>query len=225
MAGTAQRLGPAGAAHDWDLPRESPGTCDVSWQPDVIHGVAASRVRGAARSAHRGRWPHSSPGEDGRAACRSACPKTRPSLAQPKTRPSRARRRSGRAAPATAELACAVPAPSPAEPARAAPDWETARLAPARAELTYVAPAPARARPRRARLGNGQACRRSGHTGTPRSHVPAPAPAELICAAPARVEPDHAEHARAALDWETEREMCPWAISKCFGDLVSNTSV
>jgi hypothetical protein len=22
----------------------------------------------------------------------------------------------------------------------------------------------------------------------------------------------------------TEREMCPWAISKCFGDLVSNTS-
>jgi hypothetical protein len=21
-----------------------------------------------------------------------------------------------------------------------------------------------------------------------------------------------------------EREMCPWAISKCFGDLVSNTS-
>jgi hypothetical protein len=23
----------------------------------------------------------------------------------------------------------------------------------------------------------------------------------------------------------TEREMCPWAISKCFGDLVSNTSV
>jgi hypothetical protein len=22
-----------------------------------------------------------------------------------------------------------------------------------------------------------------------------------------------------------EREMCPWAISKCFGDLVSNTSV
>jgi hypothetical protein len=23
---------------------------------------------------------------------------------------------------------------------------------------------------------------------------------------------------------EIEREMCPWAISKCFGDLVSNTS-
>jgi hypothetical protein len=22
----------------------------------------------------------------------------------------------------------------------------------------------------------------------------------------------------------SEREMCPWAISKCFGDLVSNTS-
>jgi serine/threonine protein phosphatase PrpC len=22
----------------------------------------------------------------------------------------------------------------------------------------------------------------------------------------------------------TEREMCPWAISKCFGDLVPNTS-
>jgi hypothetical protein len=22
---------------------------------------------------------------------------------------------------------------------------------------------------------------------------------------------------------EIEREMCPWAISKCFGDLVSNT--
>jgi hypothetical protein len=22
----------------------------------------------------------------------------------------------------------------------------------------------------------------------------------------------------------TEREMCPWAVSKCFGDLVSNTS-
>jgi hypothetical protein len=25
-------------------------------------------------------------------------------------------------------------------------------------------------------------------------------------------------------DRHTEREMCPWAISKCFGDLVSNTS-
>jgi hypothetical protein len=23
---------------------------------------------------------------------------------------------------------------------------------------------------------------------------------------------------------QPEREMCPWAISKCFGDLVSNTS-
>ena len=23
---------------------------------------------------------------------------------------------------------------------------------------------------------------------------------------------------------EIERKMCPWAISKCFGDLVSNTS-
>jgi hypothetical protein len=23
---------------------------------------------------------------------------------------------------------------------------------------------------------------------------------------------------------DAEREMCPWAISKCFGDLVSNTS-
>jgi hypothetical protein len=23
---------------------------------------------------------------------------------------------------------------------------------------------------------------------------------------------------------EIKREMCPWAISKCFGDLVSNTS-
>jgi hypothetical protein len=25
-------------------------------------------------------------------------------------------------------------------------------------------------------------------------------------------------------DEEAEREMCPWAISKCFGDLVFNTS-
>jgi hypothetical protein len=25
-------------------------------------------------------------------------------------------------------------------------------------------------------------------------------------------------------DEPPEREMCPWAISKCFGDLVSNTS-
>jgi hypothetical protein len=24
--------------------------------------------------------------------------------------------------------------------------------------------------------------------------------------------------------FDFEREMCPWAISKCFGDLVSNTS-
>jgi hypothetical protein len=55
MAGAAQRLGPARAAHDWDLPRESPGTCDVSWQPDVIPGVAASRVRGAARTEEDGR--------------------------------------------------------------------------------------------------------------------------------------------------------------------------
>jgi hypothetical protein len=27
-----------------------------------------------------------------------------------------------------------------------------------------------------------------------------------------------------AADGLAEREMCPWAISKCFGDLVSNTS-
>jgi hypothetical protein len=129
--------------------------------------------------AHRGRWPHSSPDEDGRAARRSACPKTRPS---------RARWRSGRAAPATAELACAVPAPIPTAPARAEPDWETTRVAPARAELTYVAPAPARVAPARAEL----------------TYVaPAPTPAELICATPARAEPEHAEHARAALDWET----------------------
>jgi hypothetical protein len=91
-------------------------------------GVSSSRGR-----AHRGRWPHSSPDEDGRAACQSACPKTGPSLTQLKTRPSRARRRSGRAAPATVDLTCAVPAPSSAEPARA--------------ELTYVAPAPSRAAP------------------------------------------------------------------------------
>jgi hypothetical protein len=26
------------------------------------------------------------------------------------------------------------------------------------------------------------------------------------------------------LNWKAEREMCPWAISKYFGDLVSNTS-
>ena len=132
---------------DWDLPElRTTGICRASLLAAGCHswrsGVSSSRGR-----AHRGRWPHSSPDEDGRAARWSACPKTRPSLAQPKTRPSRARRRSGRAAPATAELACVVPAPSPAEPARAAPDWETARLAPARAELTYVAPAPARAAP------------------------------------------------------------------------------
>jgi hypothetical protein len=40
-----------------------------------------------------------------------------------------------------------------------------------------------------------------------------PAPAELICAAPARAEPDHAEHARAALDWET-------AVAALAGDAV-----
>jgi hypothetical protein len=28
----------------------------------------------------------------------------------------------------------------------------------------------------------------------------------------------------AKLEEVSEREMCPWAISKCFGDLVSNTS-
>ena len=55
MAGAAQRLGPAGAAHDWNLPRESPGTCDVSWQPNVIPGVAVSQVRGAARTEEDGR--------------------------------------------------------------------------------------------------------------------------------------------------------------------------
>jgi hypothetical protein len=29
---------------------------------------------------------------------------------------------------------------------------------------------------------------------------------------------------RAEDEWASEREMCPWAISKYFGDLVSNTS-
>jgi hypothetical protein len=134
-------------------------------------GVSSSRGR-----AHRGRWPHSSPDEDGRAACRSACPKTRLSLAQPKTRPSRARRRSGHAAPATADLTCVVPAPSPAKPARAAPDWETAG-----ARLAGDLDTPAhRARP----------CLRPP---LPSSSAPRPR----------RAEPDHAEHARAALDWET----------------------
>jgi hypothetical protein len=113
--------------------RRTTGICRAS----LLAHVTSPRSR-MSFLAHRGRWPHSSPDEDGRAARRSACPKTRPS---------RARWRSGRAAPATAELACAVPAPIPTAPARAEPDWETARVAPARAELTYVAPAPARAAP------------------------------------------------------------------------------
>jgi hypothetical protein len=34
------------------------------------------------------------------------------------------------------------------------------------------------------------------------------------------------EHIRIVYEYSDvfEREMCPWAISKCFGDLVSNTS-
>ena len=144
MTGTSRKSRWPEPRKDWDLPEpRMTRICRASLLAHATFlaarchswrsGVSSSRGR-----AHRGRWPHSSPDEDGRAARQSACPKTRPS---------RARRRSGRAAPATAELACAVPAPSPAEPARAAPDWETARLAPARAELTYVAPAPSRAAP------------------------------------------------------------------------------
>jgi hypothetical protein len=34
-------------------------------------------------------------------------------------------------------------------------------------------------------------------------------------------DPDHEAHLAVP---ESEREMCLWAISKCFGDLVSNTS-
>jgi hypothetical protein len=43
--------------------------------------------------------------------------------------------------------------------------------------------------------------------------VPAPAHDELICVAPARAEPDHAEHARATPDWET-------AVATLAGDAV-----
>jgi hypothetical protein len=41
---------------------------------------------------------------------------------------------------------------------------------------------------------------------------------------PLHLEPNFLATTFAFLHERTEREMCPWAISKCFGDLVSNTS-